>query len=83
MNKDLRYWLNRALGTEYKITCPFCGKEHKQRSHINVICSCGAKFYYRDLLWLNRKNGKTKLGEPQEGENDESVQNFPNWRPSF
>ena len=42
----------------YKVTCPFCGKEHKQHIYINTICGCGAKFYYCDFTWLNRATGE-------------------------
>ena len=42
----------------YKITCPFCKREHKQHLYINTICGCGAKFYYRDFTWLNRATGE-------------------------
>ena len=42
----------------YKITCPFCTREHKQHLYINTICGCGAKFYYRDFIWLNRATGE-------------------------
>ena len=45
----------------YVITCPFCGKQHKQYIYINIICGCGAKFYYKDCLWLNRKNGEREF----------------------
>ena len=44
--------------TSYKVTCPFCRSEHKQHIYINSICGCGAKFYYRDLTWLNRATGE-------------------------
>lgn len=42
----------------YKTTCPFCKREHKQHLYINTICGCGAKFYYRDFIWLNRQTGE-------------------------
>lgn len=42
----------------YKITCPFCKREHKQHLYINTICGCGAKFYYHDFTWLNRQTGE-------------------------
>ena len=42
----------------YKITCPFCKREHKQHVYINTICGCGAKFYYRNFIWLNRQTGE-------------------------
>lgn len=35
--------------TSYKVTCPFCKREHKQHIYINSICGCGAKFYYHDF----------------------------------
>jgi hypothetical protein len=42
----------------YKTICPFCKREHKQHLYINTICGCGAKFYYRDFIWLNRQTGE-------------------------
>ena len=42
----------------YKTTCPFCKREHKQHLYINTICGCGAKFYYHDFTWLNRQSGE-------------------------
>ena len=44
--------------TSYKVTCPFCRREHKQHIYINSICGCGAKFYYHDFTWLNRGTGE-------------------------
>ena len=44
--------------TNYKVACPFCGKEHKQHIYINSICGCGAKFYYHNFIWLNRATGE-------------------------
>lgn len=40
------------------ITCPFCGKENVARAHLNVICSCGAKFYISNNEFWDRKTGK-------------------------
>ena len=54
----------RKLRSEktYQQFCPFCGKDHEQRMHINIICNCGAKYYFRDNTWLDRKTGCTKQG---------------------
>lgn len=43
----------------YATICPVCGKAHVQRKHINVICPCGAKFYYIQTYWLDRTTGVT------------------------
>lgn len=43
----------------YATICPICGKSHVQRKHINVICGCGAKFYYIQTYWLDRMTGVT------------------------
>lgn len=41
-------------------TCPFCGSCVKRRfEQVNGFCSCGAKYYFMDKLWLNRKTGET------------------------
>ena len=39
-------------------TCPFCGKEHVTAQWLNVICSCGAKFYINTHEWWDRKTGR-------------------------
>ena len=46
----------------YPEKCPFCGKEHEQRAWLNIICNCGAKYYFRNNVWLNRKTGERKFG---------------------
>lgn len=40
------------------ITCPFCGNEHEFKPPVNIICSCGSKFYANTHEWLNRKTGE-------------------------
>jgi hypothetical protein len=40
------------------ITCPFCLKQNVARAHLNVICSCGAKFYIFNNEFWDRKTGK-------------------------
>lgn len=45
----------------YNISCPFCGKQHKQQVYINTICDCGAKFYYNTCIWLDRKKSNKKF----------------------
>ncbi len=42
----------------YKQVCPFCGKEHFRHLHINIICDCGAKYYFNTTDWLNRETGE-------------------------
>ncbi len=39
----------------YVKTCPFCGKKHQQRLWVNIICPCGAKYYFTNGKWLQRK----------------------------
>lgn len=34
--------------------CPFCGRGHFVKSYMNVICSCGAKYYFSTDDWLDR-----------------------------
>ena len=47
----------------YKQNCPFCGKCHEQRLHINIICNCGAKYYFNLGKWLNRQTGEWTRGK--------------------
>jgi hypothetical protein len=47
----------------YKQICPFCQKDHEQRLHINIICHCGAKYYFNRGSWLNRQTGEWKHGQ--------------------
>lgn len=34
--------------------CPFCHSHLKQRLCLNIICDCGAKYYYNTQMWINR-----------------------------
>ena len=45
----------RMIEWYYKETCPFCGQTHFQRIRINIICPCGAKYYFHKREWLNRE----------------------------
>ena len=42
----------------YTKKCPFCNMETTQHEFLNIICHCGAKYYYADKLWLNRNTGE-------------------------
>ena len=42
----------------YTKKCPFCNTETIQHEFLNIICQCGAKYYYADKLWLNRNTGE-------------------------
>ena len=47
-------------------TCPFCGREHSNyRPWINIICPCGAKYYFQWDFWLDRKTGERRDGGGQ------------------
>lgn len=46
----------------YKQFCPYCGKDHEQLMHINIICPCGAKYYFRENTWFDRKTGRQQRG---------------------
>ena len=35
--------------------CPFCDKEHAGHFWNNVLCDCGAKFYYGQNMWVGAK----------------------------
>ena len=45
-------------------TCPYCGSFCTGRKDINLICKCGAKYYVKHDIWLNRK---TKKGDKMKG----------------
>ena len=41
------------------VTCPVCGKVHEiKHPLLNIVCDCGAKYYGRCEIWLDRKTGK-------------------------
>ena len=42
----------------YEKKCPFCGATVGGHTHCNLFCECGAKYYYCDKAWLNRKTGE-------------------------
>ena len=42
----------------YRKTCPFCRGEHEAALWLNIICPCGAKYYYPQKTWLNRATGE-------------------------
>ena len=44
---------------EYK-TCPFCGGVHEFKPWLNIICHCGAKYYFMEKFWLHRKTGERR-----------------------
>ena len=47
----------------YKRKCPFCGEIGEATCFVNIICSCGAKYYYLSDIWKCRKTGKEVRGE--------------------
>ena len=47
-------------------TCPFCKRAHVTPIWLNVICSCGAKFYIHTNEWWDRKTGKIIKGGEEE-----------------
>ena len=42
----------------YKRICPFCGEICEGTHLVNLICKCGAKYYYASDIWLERKTKK-------------------------
>lgn len=44
------------------VTCPFCKRYHMVPYYLNVICSCGAKYYINTREWLDRRTGKIVKG---------------------
>ena len=63
----------RSLGTgeqkmelnaeRYQRKCPFCGEICEGTPLVNLICKCGAKYYYESDIWLDRKTGKEVRGD--------------------
>jgi hypothetical protein len=51
---------------ERVITCPFCNRVNTANVCVNVICSCGAKFYIRTKEWWDRKDGRIVKNWPYE-----------------
>ena len=47
----------------YKRKCPFCGEICEGTPLVNLICKCGAKYYYESDIWKDRKTGKEVLGD--------------------
>lgn len=47
----------------YKRQCPFCKEIRAGTPLVNLICKCGAKYYYDSDIWLDRKTGKEVKGE--------------------
>ena len=44
-----------------KNKCPFCGNiVERSAEYFNGFCSCGAKYYPEDKIWLNRKTGEER-----------------------
>jgi hypothetical protein len=47
----------------YKRKCPFCGEIGESHCLVNIICKCGAKYYYESDIWKDRKTGKEVKGD--------------------
>mgnify|MGYP003510113130 CR=1 FL=1 len=47
----------------YQRKCPFCGEICEGTPLVNLICKCGAKYYYESDIWLDRKTGKEVRGD--------------------
>lgn len=44
--------------SENYVVCPFCKTVHKRTNiYLNVICSCGGKYYPCSGKWINRQTG--------------------------
>lgn len=39
------------------IICPFCKHQNYTLFHLNVLCSCGAKYYIHSGVFMNRNTG--------------------------
>lgn len=44
-------------------TCPFCGAVHEFKPWLNIICPCGAKYYFMEKFWLNRQTGERRMND--------------------
>ena len=55
MNERYLYENKRS---RYTMVCPFCKTLGKAYKGNNIICSCGAKYYWTGKVWLNRKTGE-------------------------
>lgn len=51
----------------YRKICPFCKSVCENFKVSNLLCNCGAKYYYFDKVWLNRKTGD-KVNESEDAE---------------
>lgn len=49
---------NNLQEQTYRKSCPFCQQEHEQALWLNIMCGCGAKYYYPQKTWLNRATGE-------------------------
>lgn len=47
----------------YNRKCPFCGKIGEATEFVNILCECGAKYYYVSDIWKDRKTGKEVRGD--------------------
>lgn len=55
--------INSMLMREIK--CPFCGCLHIKPACINVLCSCGAKYYiHNGEFWERKPSGKIVKDAP-------------------
>ena len=52
----------------YEKECPFCGATVGGYTHCNLLCDCGAKYYYWDQIWLDRKTGREVFVKEQEND---------------
>ena len=59
----LKMKIDSLVTKQYKNKCPFCGNKVKRRFEIcNGFCSCGAKYYALEKIWLNRNTGEVIKG---------------------
>ena len=51
MRQGLKY-------VKYDKECPFCKATVTNLLGCNLFCECGAKYYFFEHIWLNRKTGE-------------------------
>ena len=51
-------YLYKNKRSKYKKVCPFCKAVGEAYKGNNIICACGAKYYWTGKVWLNRNTGE-------------------------
>ena len=57
------------MRNRYSKVCPFCGATCESFEGSNLFCSCWAKYYWEDKVWLNRKTGEEVWDKESDNDN--------------